>query len=84
MYSLTDWELRQTDQPICWGIVRIIACRICYLDTAGDWRTDKTEAVVWTERQQAWNEARRVRGLLLMHERAPKPRHYPANDPRTG
>lgn len=78
MHSFFEWEARCHDQAVCWFVVRVVGCRVCWLTTSDQWSTDRTEAVCWTARQDAWRAAQQVHGLIVIHERHAGPaRTYP-------
>lgn len=71
LMRLSDWEERCTDQDSCYLIVRLEACRLRWYDQDGHaWTREFANATVWPVREDAYQTARQVGGLLNLYTRA--------------
>jgi hypothetical protein len=67
--NLDQWRERITDQHVCWLVVRLIHCKFHWLTLTGDWDKRQKMAAAWGEREQAYQAARKVNGLLYCYDR---------------
>lgn len=66
---LSDWLDRCSDQPVAWLVVRLIHCKFYWLSISGEWRRSQRDAAAWREREEAYQAARVVSGLLYCYDR---------------
>lgn len=67
--TLQDWQERCTDQSAAWLVVRLISCKFHWLRPDGQWSKKQREAAVWTEREDAYQQAQKSTGLLYLYDR---------------
>jgi len=80
MKMLNEWIERQTDQTVCWMVLRLEKCKIVWLSLEGStltqtsygvvhWERKQKEALCWSDRESAYNQARANGGLLYRYDR---------------
>jgi hypothetical protein len=67
--TLDEWRERITDQHVCWLVVRLIHCKFGWLTVDGKWDKRQRMAAAWSEREDAYQAARTVSGLLYCYDR---------------
>jgi hypothetical protein len=67
--TLDQWRERITDQHVCWLVVRLIHCKFAWLTVDSKWDKRQRMAAAWSEREDAYQAARQVNGLLYCYDR---------------
>ena len=67
--NLEIWRERIADEHICWLVVRLIHCKFGWLTVDGQWDRRQKMAAAWSEREEAYQAARSVNGLLYCYDR---------------
>lgn len=71
MTDLHTWRTRKTDQDSCYLILRLQGCRLHWWSEEADgWSPDYTQAACWADREEAYQIARRLGGLLHLYTRS--------------
>jgi len=70
MKTIAEWEERSTDQPYTHAVIRLIHCRLRYWDAqAAQWVERISLATAYGDREEAYQTARQVGGLLFIYDR---------------
>lgn len=70
MKDMKEWQERCTDQHTCWLVVRLVNCKFAWLKGDGAFGKRMSEAVCWTDRETAFQQARSNSGLLYCYDRS--------------
>lgn len=80
MQTLKEWRERCLDQSRCWMVMRLEKCKIVWLALDGSiitqgsgglnhWTRVQENALCWTDRESAYQQARQSGGLLYQFDR---------------
>lgn len=66
--ALSSWRAKHSDEGSCFLVLRVIHCKIHWLDPDDKWQRSQKRARWWSDREEAYQQARTVGGLLYLYD----------------